>query len=54
MSEFVNTYMHYEDIPLLGGNLLEFLELDPGSTLDPIFPAVDDCGYNDKGEFNLI
>lgn len=52
MSEFDNTYMHYEDIPLLGGNLLEFLELDPGSTLNPNFtsnPAVSDCGYNENG-----
>jgi len=52
MSEFDNTYMHYEDIPLLGENLLEFLELDPVSTLDPSFttnPTVGDCRYNEKG-----
>jgi len=52
MSEFDNTYMHYEDIPLLGGNLLEFLELDPDSTLNPNFtsnPAVSDCGFNENG-----
>jgi len=52
MSEFANTYMHYEDIPLLGGNLLEFLELDPGSNLNTNFtssPTVDDCGYIDRG-----
>jgi len=50
MSEFVNTYMHYEGMPLLGGNLLEFLELDPVPSINSnLNPAVSDCGLQNHG-----
>jgi len=51
MSEFVNTYTHYEGMPLLGGNLLEFLELDSTpTTLNSTTPAVNiDCGLQNQG-----
>jgi len=52
MSEFVNTYTHYEGMPLLGGNLLEFLELDSApTTLNSTTPAVNniDCGLQNQG-----
>jgi len=51
MSEFVNTYTHYEGMPLLGGNLLEFLEHDSApTTLNSTTPAVNiDCGLQNQG-----
>lgn len=50
MSEFVNTYMPYEGIPLLRGNLLEFLELDPVPSINSnLNPAVSDCGLQNQG-----
>lgn len=50
MSEFVNTYMHYEGMPLLGGNLLEFLELDPVPSINSnLNPTVSDCGLQNQG-----